>query len=82
MLLDTLGAREIVIPRLYDWIVTALNEHNVSVTAALTHPAFNLMDRQRLKRWQRRVYDQIDSAAALLLPFDNNVAATEPLSPV
>jgi hypothetical protein len=82
LLLDTLHAREISMPRLYDWIVTALNEHNISVTAALTHPAFNLLDRQRLKRWQKRVYEQIDSAAELLLPFDRKAPATEPAIPV
>ena len=33
-LLDALGAREITMPRLYDWLVTSLNEHNVT-----DHPA-------------------------------------------
>jgi hypothetical protein len=36
-------------PRMYDWLVTALNEHHTSVTPAFAHPAFNLLDRQRLK---------------------------------
>jgi hypothetical protein len=46
-LLDTLGAREISMLRLYDWLVAALNEHNVTTTGALKHTAFNLLDRQR-----------------------------------
>ena len=77
-LLEALHAREISMPRLYDWLVTALNEHNVSITATLTHPAFNLLDRQRLKRWQRRVYEQFDSASELLLPAGGNVSPAEP----
>lgn len=66
---DVLGAREIVMPRLYDWIVTALNAHNVTATGALTHPAFHLLDRQRLKHWQAKLYAQLAAAADLLLPL-------------
>jgi hypothetical protein len=67
-LLDTLHAHEISMLRLYDWLVAALNEHNVTTTGALKHPAFNLLDRQRLKHWQSGFYAQVDSAADLLLP--------------
>jgi hypothetical protein len=66
-LLEALHAREIAMPRLYDWLVTALNEHNTPVTVALTHPGFNLLDRQRLKNWQTRLYRQLYRAADLLL---------------
>ena len=66
-LVESLGAREITMPRLYDWLVTALNEHNTPVTVALTHPGFNLLDRQRLKNWQTRFYRQLYRAADLLL---------------
>jgi hypothetical protein len=62
-----LHAREITMPRMYDWLVTALNEHNTPVTVALTHPGFNLLDRQRLKNWQTRFYRQLYRAADLLL---------------
>ena len=64
---DVLHGREIAMPRMYDWLVTALNEHNSPVTAALTNPAFNLLDRQRLKTWQTRFYRQLYRAADLLL---------------
>ena len=64
---DELHAREITMPRMYDWLVTALNEHNTPVTVALTHPGFNLLDRQRLKNWQTRFYRQLYRAADLLL---------------
>ncbi len=72
-LLDTLHAREISMLRLYDWLVAALNEHNVTATGALKHPGFNLLDRQRLKHWQSGFYAQLDDAADLLLQ-----AAAEP----
>jgi hypothetical protein len=51
-----------------------LNEHNTPVTVALTHPGFNLLDRQRLKHWQTRFYRQLYRAADLLL---SNVRAAE-----
>ena len=67
-LLDTLHAREIAMPRLHDWLVALLNEHNVPITTALQHPGFNLLDRQRLKHWQTGFNQQIESASDLLLP--------------
>ena len=67
-LLDDLDGHEISMPRLHDWLVTALNEHNVTLTGALQHPAFNLLDRQRLKHWQTAFNREIDSVAELLLP--------------
>jgi hypothetical protein len=66
-IVDALQGREITMPRLYDWLVTALNEHNATATTALQNPAFNLLDRQRLKNWQTRFYRQIYRAADLLL---------------
>ncbi len=72
-LLHALQAREITMPRLYDWLVTALNEHNVTITGALNDPAFSLLDRQRLKHWQARFYQQIDTAADMLLPSDTTL---------
>ncbi len=69
-LVDTLYAREIAMPRLYDWLVTALNEHNMTITQALTDPAFDLIDRQRLKHWQSRFYQQLDATTNLLMPSD------------
>lgn len=66
-LVDVLHGREIAMPRMYDWLVTALNEHNTTVTAALTRPGFRLLDRQRLKAWQTRFYRQLYCAADLLL---------------
>jgi hypothetical protein len=45
-----------------------MNQENVTVTAAAKHPAFGLLDRQRLQTWQRKLYTEIESAADLLLP--------------
>ena len=50
------------------WLVTALNRHNVTVTQALTHPSFHLLDRQRLKHWQAKLYAEINGVAELLIP--------------
>jgi hypothetical protein len=63
-----LTGREITLPRPQDWLVEGLNRTNLNVTAAVRHPAFHLLDRQRLLNWQRRVYAAIESAGDLLLP--------------
>ncbi len=63
-----LGGREIVMHRLQDWLVEALSRENLTITAATKHPAFSLLDRQRIQIWQRRFYAEIESATDLLLP--------------
>jgi len=70
-----LQGREITMTRLHDWLVTALNENNVTATAALTHPAFSLIDRQRLKHWQRLFRTQLALADDLLLPQPSKTAS-------
>jgi hypothetical protein len=65
---DKLGGREISMTRLQDWLVESLNAGNLTITAATKHPAFNLLDRQRLQTWQRKLYAEIESATDLLLP--------------
>ena len=66
--LDQLGGCEITMPKLYDWLVTGLNETNLSMTSAIGQSDFSLVDRQRLKNWQAKFYEQIEVARALLLP--------------
>lgn len=63
-----LDARELTMPRMQEWLVEALNRENVTATAATRHPAFSLLDRQRLQTWQRRFYAEIECARDLLLP--------------
>jgi len=65
---DKFGGREIAMGQLQDWLVVALNQENVTVSTAVKHPAFSLLDRQRLQTWQRKLYAEIESAADLLLP--------------
>ena len=65
---DKLAGREIAMSQLQDWLVVALNQENVTVTTAVKHPAFGLLDRQRLQTWQRKLYTEIESASELLLP--------------
>jgi hypothetical protein len=67
-IIGELQGREITMSRLHDWLVTALNENNVTAGAALTHPAFSLIDRQRLKHWQRIFLEQLALVDDLLLP--------------
>ena len=49
-------------------LVESLNAENLTITAATKHPAFNLLDRQRLQTWQRKLYAEIESITDLLLP--------------
>ncbi len=67
-ILGELKGREITMPRLNDWLVTALNQNNVTAAAALTHAAFPLLDRQRLKHWLRRFHTQLELVENLFLP--------------
>jgi cellulose biosynthesis protein BcsQ len=67
-LLKKLEAKEITMPRMEEWLVEGLNRVNFTITAAAKHESFYLLDRQRLVTWQRRLYEQIESAADLLLP--------------
>ncbi|MBI1176276.1 hypothetical protein GC207_02430 [bacterium] len=67
-LAERLGGREITMTRLQDWLVEALNDENLTITASAKHPAFSLLDRQRLQSWQRRLYAGIETVTDLLLP--------------
>lgn len=63
-----LAGVEITMSRLQDWLVEALNGQNLTLTKAAKHASFGLLDRQRLISWQRRFYEELESATALLLP--------------
>lgn len=67
-LLKKRGGKEIIMPRMEDWLVEGLNRENLTVTAATKHGSFYLLDRQRFSTWQRRLYAEIEAAADLLLP--------------
>lgn len=66
-LLDELRATEITMPKLYDWLVAKLNQLNVPISQAIQHSSFSLLDRQRLKNWQRQFEEQITLAHDVLL---------------
>jgi len=57
-----------VVTRMHKWLVEGLQRSRLTPTAARNHQDFSIMDRQRLVMWQRRFYDQLDSARELLLP--------------
>ena len=60
LLKDKFGALEIGMSRTQDWLVEALNAENLTITAAAKHPAFSLLDRQRLQTWRRRFYSEVE----------------------
>jgi hypothetical protein len=67
-LLNEFGGREIIIPRMYDWIVAGLNEHDLTTAAAMTHPAIMFFDRCRIANWKREFHEQLGQVSDLLLP--------------
>lgn len=66
--LGELGGVEIVMPKLYDWLVTTLNETSLPITAAIQHPDVSLIDRQRLKNWQSKFNEQVELTREYLFP--------------
>ncbi len=77
-LLKKLDAKEIIMPRMDEWLVEGLNRLNLTITNAAKHESFYLLDRQRLMTWQRNLYNQIESAADLLLPNRPTAHASSP----
>ncbi|HUJ10488.1 MAG TPA: hypothetical protein VL171_10735 [Verrucomicrobiae bacterium] len=67
-LLEQLAAREMTMPKLQDWLVAGLHQHTLAVGQAAQSSKFTLMDRQRLKNWQRQFADQIESVREVILP--------------
>jgi hypothetical protein len=63
-----LGGREMEMPKLQNWLVVGLNQAGCTITPGLRHSQFSVMDRQRLKNWQRKFYGQIESVRDVLLP--------------
>jgi cellulose biosynthesis protein BcsQ len=63
-----LGAKEITVAKLQPWLVEELSLKNLTATAAIQDGHLHLLDRQRLQTWQRKLYNEIESAAELLLP--------------
>ena len=83
-LLGELGAREIIMPKLYDWLVADLNQHNLPISVAAKNPSFDFFNRQRLQNWQHKFYSELDSVRGMLLPPPPKIAKpkkeTEPES--
>jgi tRNA uridine 5-carbamoylmethylation protein Kti12 len=74
-LIDELDAREIVMPKLYDWLVTGLNQTNLTITAAIANSQFSLVNRQRLKNWREKFFEQIERTRDVLVPVNESVFA-------
>jgi CobQ/CobB/MinD/ParA nucleotide binding domain len=69
-LLNELAAKEMTMPKLHDWLVALLHQVNLPVGPAIQHQKFTLMDRQRLKNWQRQFHEQINTVRQIVLPDD------------
>jgi hypothetical protein len=67
-LVEELAAKEIVMPKLYDWLVADLNKHDLTVSVAAQNAAFDFFNRQRLQNWQHQFYDGLESVRGMLLP--------------
>jgi hypothetical protein len=67
-LVDELAAKEIIMPKLYDWLVADLNRHDLTISAAIKNPAFDFFNRQRLQNWQHGFYGELESVRGMLLP--------------
>ena len=67
-LVNELGGQEIMMPKLYDWLVADLNAHNLTISAAAKDKKFDFFNRQRLQNWQRKFYGELDSVRGMLLP--------------
>jgi CobQ/CobB/MinD/ParA nucleotide binding domain len=67
-LLGELAGKEIVMPKLYDWIVADLNRHNLTVSIATKSSEFDFFNRGRLQNWQHQFYDELESVRGMLLP--------------
>ena len=76
-LIEDLGAKEITMPRLYDWIVADLNRHDLTISAAIENPSFDFFNRQRLQNWQHEFYDELESVCGMLLPPPPKVQKTK-----
>src|ERR1700733_1573910 len=63
---NDLGAKEIVVSKMYKWLVEGLQKSKLTPTTARNHEDFFLMDRQRLVNWQRDFYERLDSVKELL----------------
>lgn len=67
-LLNHLAAKEMTMPRLHDWLVALLHQHNLPVGQAAQDQKFTIMDRQRLKNWERQFHQQINTVRSIILP--------------
>ena len=69
-LLEELAAKEMTMPKLHDWLVALLQQDNLPVGQGIQHQTFSLMDRQRLKNWQRQFHEEINSIRQIILPSE------------
>jgi hypothetical protein len=69
-LLNELAAKEMTMPTLHDWLIALLHQVKLPVGPAIQHQKLSLMNRQRLKNWQRQFHEQINTLRQIILPGD------------
>jgi len=62
-----LAAKEMTMPKLHDWLVALLQQDNLPVGQGIEQQTFSIMDRQRLKNWQRQFHEEINSIRQIIL---------------
>jgi hypothetical protein len=56
-----------------DWLVTTLNKNNLTITPALLVEGIPFFDRQRMRIWQRKFYEELDGALSFSPPKPTNL---------
>jgi len=67
-LLKEFSAVELSLPKMQDWLVTALNEANSTASTVVKEKKLSLLDRQRLKTWVKMFEAQLGTTLEKLLP--------------
>jgi Spy/CpxP family protein refolding chaperone len=51
-------------------LVALLQQDNLPVGQGIEQQTFSIMDRQRLKNWQRQFHEEINSIRQIILPSE------------
>jgi len=65
---NDLGASDITMPKLYDWLVTKLNLISLPASLATQSEEISLMDQQRLRNWTKRFGGELETVREILIP--------------
>ena len=72
-ILDEYQGVELTMSRMQDWLVTSLNESNVTASDAVSNSQLSLVDRQRLKNWVHHFEIQLRNTLTRVFLSDEKV---------